>query len=421
MTGSLFAKLYAHFPPSSDQPCVSIPDHPPLTWGIISEWSARYASFFSKNGLEKGDRVLVHVHNQQELLFIYLACLRAGLIFVYLDPRCSPGRVRYVADACHPQLVICTPDCELWLKQHPPTENPNLIFTLAPQGSGTFSAAASTGSNQFPIVECTDQDPAALIYPPHTTYGFVLTHGSLFFNARTLAQAWHLSHKDTLLHATLPTDGCGIFTWLHAAMLRGARTFWISQYEATSLVEALPEATVCIGSPALYKDLVEKEAITKDKTRTLRLFVSGPFSLPPDVHAAFAARTGHVIYEYHGSPQVGIIAAMSCTTHHRIGTPGPAAPEVSVQCSTATQPQRPRTSGTRFWVKTPGQALGYWEGPNVIAPFKIQGGWVESDLYGTVDRDHYIYPSALPPLQETQDKPHKEPHDKGFARHEDLL
>ena len=373
---------------------------------------------FSKNGLKKGDRVLVHIHNPQELLLIHLACLRAGLVFVSLDPHCSPGRVRYIADACQPRLVICTPDCKQWLEERSPTRHLGPFLTLDPRESGTFLAAASTGLDQFPIVECTEHDPAALVYPPHATYGLVLTHGSLFFNARTLAEAWRLGHKDTLLHANTLTDGCGIFTWLHVAMLRGARTLWIPQYEATALVDFLPKATVCIGSPAVYTDLVERDAVTKSETRSLRLFTSGPFSLSPDVHAAFAARTGHVIYEYYGSPQAGIIAAMSCTTHHRIGTPGPAAPGVSVQCSAATQSQRPRASGSRLWIKTPGQALGSWENPNVMTPLKTQNGWVESDLYGTIDRDHYIYPSVLKLREETA---HKEQYDKGFIPHEDPL
>ena len=47
----------------------------------LEEESAKYANGLSELGLQPGDRVTIQVNKCPEVVYIYLACLRANLIF----------------------------------------------------------------------------------------------------------------------------------------------------------------------------------------------------------------------------------------------------------------------------------------------------------------------------------------------------
>ena len=63
-----------------------------LTYGELDAEVARYANCLSDLGLKRGDRVAVQVNKCISSLLVYLACLRAG--FVYLPLNTAYRRAR---------------------------------------------------------------------------------------------------------------------------------------------------------------------------------------------------------------------------------------------------------------------------------------------------------------------------------------
>ncbi|MCB1975329.1 MAG: AMP-binding protein, partial [Burkholderiaceae bacterium] len=86
---SLFAALRAAFPDDLDATAIetAAPDGTPLyyTWGDIDRASARMANLLGSLGLPDGSRVAVQVEKSVEALLLYLATLRAGLVFLPLN------------------------------------------------------------------------------------------------------------------------------------------------------------------------------------------------------------------------------------------------------------------------------------------------------------------------------------------------
>ena len=55
------------------------------SWRELQEGSARCARLLLGLGLRAGDRVAVQVDKSPEALFLYLGCLRAGLVYLPLN------------------------------------------------------------------------------------------------------------------------------------------------------------------------------------------------------------------------------------------------------------------------------------------------------------------------------------------------
>ncbi len=79
--------------------------------------SARYANALVAAGVEPGDRVAVQMEKSPAVLFIYLACLRAGAIFLPLNTAYTPHEVGYFLGDARPKVFVCDP---AWAEAHAP-------------------------------------------------------------------------------------------------------------------------------------------------------------------------------------------------------------------------------------------------------------------------------------------------------------
>ena len=79
--GNLYLTYREGFPKDLDSTFIENTDGSKISYGKLEEESAKYANGLSELGLQPGDRVSVQLNKSHEVVFIYLACLRANLIF----------------------------------------------------------------------------------------------------------------------------------------------------------------------------------------------------------------------------------------------------------------------------------------------------------------------------------------------------
>ncbi|MCB1890788.1 MAG: AMP-binding protein, partial [Rhodocyclaceae bacterium] len=80
MNENLYALLAGHFPAVADAPCLILPNGRRVSYAEMESQSARYGNLLVAAGLKKGDRVAAQVEKTPEALYLYLGCLRAGLV-----------------------------------------------------------------------------------------------------------------------------------------------------------------------------------------------------------------------------------------------------------------------------------------------------------------------------------------------------
>ena len=83
---NLYALLEAHFPADRSATCLETPAGAVWTYAEVEAESARHANLMRERGVAPGDRVAVQVEKSPHALILYLACLRAGAVYLPLNP-----------------------------------------------------------------------------------------------------------------------------------------------------------------------------------------------------------------------------------------------------------------------------------------------------------------------------------------------
>jgi malonyl-CoA/methylmalonyl-CoA synthetase len=112
MNANLYALFEDHFGDHSDQPCLMIPDGPVVHYDDLAAESARIAHALRGAGCEPGDRVAVQTDKHWQVLALYLACLRAGLVYLPLNTGYRSAELSYFFNDAEPRVIVCRPEDE---------------------------------------------------------------------------------------------------------------------------------------------------------------------------------------------------------------------------------------------------------------------------------------------------------------------
>jgi len=381
VNGNLYALIEAHFPRESGASCILIPEGPVVHYDELACESARIAHTLVGAGCRPGDRVAVQTDKHWRALALYLACLRAGLVYLPLNTGYQKHELQYFFADAEPRVVVCRP------------ESLGLVATLAADATvltldakgGELGDRAAGEPAQFETVVSRPDDLAAILYTSGTTgrsKGASLTHRNLASNALALVQAWGMTRGDTVLHALPIYHVHGLFVAVHCALVAGARLLWLPRFDAKDVIASLPFATVMMGVPTFYARLLREPAMTTERCRGMRLFVSGSAPLLPETFAAFRERTGHTILERYGMTETGIIASNPLDGVRAAGTVGRPLPGISVRIvGDDGKPCAPRVVGG-VEVLGPNVFAGYWRMPEKTREEFTADGWFRTGDMG---------------------------------------
>jgi acyl-coenzyme A synthetase/AMP-(fatty) acid ligase len=86
MNQNVYTVLASGFPKSDTAPCMILADGRAWTYADVERASGRMANLIVALGLKRGDRVAAQVEKTPEALVLYLAAVRAGMVFLPLNP-----------------------------------------------------------------------------------------------------------------------------------------------------------------------------------------------------------------------------------------------------------------------------------------------------------------------------------------------
>ena len=225
MTANLFNAFKRAFSDTSTRSALSLKDGRTLTYGDLEHAAARIAALLRVEGVTPGDRVAVQVEKSAENVFLYLACLKAGAVYLPLNTAYTDSELDYFFGDAEPKLIICTPERADGIRKLDSTKDVT-IHTLDSDGGGSLTQASSGMSDDSQTVERVAADLAAILYTSGTTgrsKGAMITHGNLRANAETLIQAWGISSDDVLLHALPIYHVHGLFVALNTCLMTSAQ------------------------------------------------------------------------------------------------------------------------------------------------------------------------------------------------------
>jgi malonyl-CoA/methylmalonyl-CoA synthetase len=389
---SLFNALRAGFPADLSRTAIEMFDEPggAYTWADLDRGSAMLANLFTDLGLQPGERVALQVEKSVEALMVWLACLRAGLVLVPLNPAYAAGELAHFLKDSEPRLFICAPERFGRSSTLAFQLGVGWVFSLGSARNGSLlDRAAQFPDRQTPL-HLDAHAPAAILYTSGTTgvsKGALLSHGNLLSNAQTLLQVWGWRREeDVLVHALPIFHVHGLFVASHCALLGGSRMRWLNRFEPAATCAALHGSTVFMGVPTLYTRLLAHSGFMRERAAGMRLFISGSAPLQAETFDAFTERTGFTILERYGMSETGMLTSNPLEGERRRASVGPALPGVTVRINEADE-----TGVGAVEVQGPNVFSGYWRRPELNhSEFTADGFFRTGDL-GRLDGDGYLH------------------------------
>lgn len=364
---NIYACFAEHFPVDPGSVFLETPAGDRYSYAQLQRESARYARFLTGLGLAPGDRVMVQVEKSPLALFFYLACLRAGLVYVPLNTAYRQSEIEYFLDDAAPRFVLCDPESLTMVRSAAAHRGITQVETLDASACGTLPEAAAGVPDDFGVALVSDDDTAVILYTSGTTgkpKGAMITHRNLAANGLALTRAWGFRPDDVLLHALPIFHIHGLFVACHCVLLSGASMLFLPRFDAADITRWLPRATVFMGVPTYYTRLLAQPDIGADACRHMRLFTCGSAPLLPQTFEEFRARTGHTILERYGMTETGMNTSNPLDGERRAGTVGLPLAGVSLRIVDANG--RAVTDGEVGELQVKGNNVfkGYWRQPD---------------------------------------------------------
>ena len=358
-----------------------------LTFGQVEARANRMAHELAARGLDKGDRLCVHLANCVEFIDLYLACTRLGVIFVPMNVLYRERELKHIVGDSDPKAVVIAAGTDAVYPENV------TLWSIA-----DLSAAAANRPTSR-VLETIDGDATAMIvYTSGTTgaaKGAMLSHNNLAANGLTLATCWRITEADRYL-AVLPLFHVhGLGNGIHAWLISGCRMRLAERFDQKTAAELFRSftPTLFFGVPTVYVRLLDASVVSDADARAfgqrVRLFVSGSAPLPSHVLEAFRMRYGHTILERYGMSEALMITSNPYEGERRPGTVGPPLPGVSVRIASedGTNPR----DGEVGEVQMKGPALfgGYWRRADASASAFTQDGWFRTGDLGVRSPDGF--------------------------------
>jgi len=390
---NLYAILSARFGSDLQRDCILMPDGGRWSYADLDRESARIAGALTARGAKPGERVAAQVDKSPHALFLYLACLRAGCIYLPLNTAYPERELDYFLADAEPAVVVCRPPAEAMLRGIAARRSDACLLTLDAAGRGSLGDAGADLAPEFETVARTPDDPAAILYTSGTTgrpKGAVLSHGNLAANAITLHQTWGFRPGDVLLHALPLFHTHGLFVACHCALLNASPMIMLPKFDLTMVKQALPRATVMMGVPTFYTRLLADPGFGPEDCAAMRLFISGSAPLLEQTFSDFRERTGHTILERYGMTEAGMVTSNPLLGERKRGTVGPPLPGVTLRVVDESGRPLPAGKVGAIEYRGPNVFKGYWRRPEQTAEEFTADGYFRSGDLGCIDRDGYL-------------------------------
>jgi fatty-acyl-CoA synthase len=375
------------------------------SWREIDGHVSALAAALAARGIVKGDRILVHSKNCDEMFWSMFAAFRLGAVWVPTNFRLMPDEVGYLATASGARAFLCHGD---FPEHAAAVSGAEFIWRI---GEGAFGETSLTeaikahAGASFANVAVDYDDPCWFFFTSGTTgrsKAAVLTHGQMAFvvtnHLADLTPA--TTERDASLVVAPLSHGAGVHQLMQTAravptILLPSERFDIT--EAFRLIE-LHRVSNIFTVPTILKMMVEHPAIDRFDHSSLRYVIYAGAPMYREDQKAALKKLGGVLVQYFGLGEVtGNITVLPAELHDledgpqaRIGSCGyeRTGMQVSIQGDDGHE-LKPFETG-EICVIGPAVFAGYYDNPEANAK-AFRDGWFRTGDLGHMDEEGFVY------------------------------
>ena len=360
----------------------------------------RTATGLRAAGVVAGERVALFMGNRIEFTALLFGIWRAGAVAVPIGIRQSAQELEYMLNQCEACALVLEASLAPRL---PPRERVASLRTVVYCADPGESWSGGPGAMDYPALlamgcdaplaaSLGDQEPACIMYTSGTTghpKGAVLSHLGFFHTAHNYAGRFGYHADDRTLLVIPGTHISGLLAVVVVSMLVGACMVSLREFQAPRVLDVLSRRriTAAVMVPAMYNLIVLEPGLAGRDLSAWRIGHFGGAAMPEiTIQRLATLLPGLALYNGFGATETTSAIALT--------EPGDAArypdsvgtllPCVDVRVLDAEGREVPLGQPGELWIRSPGNAIGYWNNPQATRSAFVAGYWRSGDV-GSMD------------------------------------
>lgn len=386
-----------------------------ITFAELATQTDKFAQVLRQLGVSAGDRILIRLPNSLDYPIAFLGAMKTGAISVPTSTLLTAEEIAYLARDSG--AVVLVTDAAAWAgmsakMQENIAQTPQLKHILLTQLSDELpvsgvvnvlslpAALAAVGQVQAAYATRAE-DPAYLVYTSGTTgYPKGVLHAHRALLGRQPAAKYWFNYSDELQDRIMHS---GKFNWTYVLgtglmdPLYLGKTVIVHEgrNDAQKWLDLIAKhkATIFIGVPTIYRQLLQKTSATSADVPSVRHFMSAGEHLSDEVLTQWRERFGVDIYEAVGMSEFSYYLSQSIYRPIRAGSAGfpqPGHDLLLLNPETLATVDAGEEGMICVPEADPGLFLSYWNLPQETAKYKHDGYFFTGD-YAKYDADGYIW------------------------------
>ena len=383
----------------ANHPAVVCGEHR-LTFREFEAQVVRVANALQGLGLGPGDKVATVLGNCVELLEIYCAAARAGMVVVPLSPLLRGPALKtllddsdtraLVADGAFAEALLAVRD------SLPGIAGGHYLFTGTPPVWGTSyaSVVAAASDAEPPDPGIHGDTPFNIIYSSGTTglpKGIVHTHAIRAAYCTLFASAWRMTPESVVLHAgSLVFNGSflTLMPWLYL----GCRFVLHRQFDPHAYLKAVADEKVThvMLVPSQIVALLDLPDFNETKQPSLEMIGSVGAPLHLEHKQELARRFPNRLYELYGLTEGFVTILDRDDAPRKTGSVGVPPAFFEIRILDEEGRDVPKGEVGEIAGRGPIMMPGYYKRPDLTS-LAIVDGWLRTGDMGRLDDDGFLY------------------------------
>ncbi|NQZ09726.1 MAG: amino acid adenylation domain-containing protein, partial [Algicola sp.] len=358
-----------------------IQDERKITYAQLVARGNAFIAGLQQNGIEFGDRVAVYMDKSIEQVIAMYAVMRAGFVYVPLDPGYPAERLAYICDNAQAKALVYAGDFAPSLDMAGQT--PLMVF----------ETLMST-QTQAKLVSLAQDHSAYIIYTSGSTgkpKGVLVPHGSIYYSLQANRKVYNFKDQDMM-----PTVGSQAFgvslLETFVPLVSGGTVQSLSKSDVADinrLINITQDVTVMHFVPSLMAQWLDQIQHNPALYPNLRLLLVGAEAVPPILLKRLRAWHANVVVRVLYGMTEGSVVGSSYLSDDHDGqgySVGKAHPNMKFYVMNRLGVPQPSGAAGELYVGGLSLASGYVGLPQLTSEMFIHHQQLNQRLYKTGDR-----------------------------------